>query len=260
MSPDFVADVGNSRIKWGRCRNASVSEIAALPHADPAAWEQQLDRWQVERPSAWAVSGVHPASEAFFVNWLRERGHAVKPVRTPSRLPLRVKLERPDLVGMDRLLDAVAANHRRAEDGAAVIVDAGTAVTVDYVDGTGAFCGGAILPGLRLMARSLHEQTALLPPLDVHGPTPLPGRCTEDAMRAGVFWAVAGGITALVQQTMLVSPSRSRRLARVFLTGGDATHLAPVFARDSGVEAGLEWIVWPEMTLEGIRLAAQALV
>ena len=82
-------------------------------------------------------------------------------------MPLEVELEHPDKVGIDRLLNAVAANRRRQEHVAAILVDAGSAVTVDYLDGNGVFRGGAIFPGFRLMARALHDYTALLPIVDI---------------------------------------------------------------------------------------------
>src|SRR6185312_8188631 len=108
-----------------------------------------------------------------------------------SSLPLRVLVQQLDHVGIDRLLDAVAANSRRPAGVPAIIIDAGSAVTVDLVDEAGAFTGGAILPGLRLMAKALHDYTALLPLVDP--PTqapPLPGTATIPAIESGIFWAV----------------------------------------------------------------------
>jgi type III pantothenate kinase len=162
-------------------------------------------------------------------------------------LPLQVRLEKPDYVGIDRLLDAVAANSRRPAGTSAVIVDAGSAVTVDALDENGAFVGGAILPGLRLMAATLHEHTALLPQIDVpRHPPSSPGKSTIAAMEAGIFWAVAGGIRALIEQYAAAASAPPR----VFLTGGDGPVLQTVLP-----EAQL----WPTMTLEGIRLSAEAL-
>jgi type III pantothenate kinase len=164
-----------------------------------------------------------------------------------QRLPLRIEVEQPERVGVDRLFNAVAANARRRPETAAVVVDAGSAVTVDWIDETGAFRGGAIFPGLRLMSQALHDYTALLPLVDEWPERPaLPGTSTISAIQAGVFWAVAGGIQALAKQL----GNETGSTPEFYLTGGDASFLEKALNQPT--------VVWPEMTLEGIRLSALA--
>jgi type III pantothenate kinase len=247
MTPDIVVDVGNTAIKWGRCSAGGVTETVSLPPNAVNAWREQAQRWELPSPLAWVITGVHPQRRDSFVDYARLRGDTVHVLITAASLPLQVRLEKPDHVGIDRLLDAVAANSRRPADTSAVVVDAGSAVTVDSLDETGAFVGGAILPGLRLMAAALHEHTALLPQIDVQRQRPpSPGKSTVAAMETGIFWAVAGGIHALIEQYGAVAAA----LPQVFLTGGDGPLLYSVLP-----EAQL----WPAMTLEGIRLSAEAL-
>src|SRR5207247_114243 len=116
------------------------------PPDDPAAWQRQAETWELFRPMVWAVSSVHPARCERLVQWLQEQGHTAHLVIAAAQLPLRVCVERPDWVGIDRLLNAVAANRRRraGEAQPAVLIDAGSAVTVDWLDETGAFQGGTI--------------------------------------------------------------------------------------------------------------------
>lgn len=246
MNPNVVVDVGNSHIKWGLCAEGTVRSTCSLPLNEPASWRRQLELWPAAR-GWWVVSGVHPNRRDQLIDWLGERGQRVRLLDDPKELPLHVLVARPDYVGVDRLLDAVAANSRRRDDNAAVIIDAGSAVTVDLVDARGAFAGGAILPGLRLMANSLHDYTALLPLLPPpDGPPAVPGTDTPAAMALGIYWAVAGGIRALLHAYMRqIQPEME-----VFLTGGDGPRLQAVLP-----EAHL----WPEMTLDGIRLSAEAL-
>ncbi|HEY7309312.1 MAG TPA: type III pantothenate kinase [Gemmataceae bacterium] len=247
MTPDIVVDVGNTAIKWGRCAAGRVTEVCSLPPDDANAWDEQTHRWELSSPRMWVVAGVHPQRRTSFVEYAQNRGDSVHVLITASSLPLRVLLEKPDHAGIDRLLDAVAANSRRAAGRAAVIVDAGSAVTVDALDENGAFLGGAILPGLRLMAAALHEHTALLPQIDVPRARPeWPGKSTIGAMEAGIFWAVAGGVWASIDNYEVETAG----LPQVFLTGGDGPLLHEVLP-----EAEL----WPTMTLEGIRLSAEAL-
>jgi type III pantothenate kinase len=247
VKPDVVVDVGNTRIKWGRCTDGGVTGIVALPPNHPGAWNQQLAYWAQTGSRTWVVAGVHPASRDRLAAWLRERGDKVQVLDRAAQLPLQVHLDDPGRVGIDRLLNAVAANGRRRPDSRAAIIDAGTAVTVDYVDETGAFRGGAILPGLRLMSQALHAYTALLPLVEVRAPAPPVGDSTPAAIRAGVFWSVVGGIEALLRQLRGLAGAD----LDVYFTGGDGAILA------GQLSAHVQ--VWPEMTLEGIRLAVRDL-
>jgi type III pantothenate kinase len=252
MKPHLVADVGNSRIKWGICDAYGMITSASLPPDDPDAWQQQLAAWMPRYPGpfTWAIAGVHPERCDRLAEWIRQRGDSVKILGSWRQLPLEVKVEQPERVGIDRLLNTVALRSRTVRAVSMVIIDAGSAVTVDWVDEQGTFRGGAIFPGLRLMAKALHEYTAALPEVAVREPSPaVPGTSTAAAIEAGIYWATAGGIKALVRQ--LAYQAADGRHGEVYLTGGDAELLAPVM--DLGVH------VWPRMTLEGIRIAAQAL-
>jgi type III pantothenate kinase len=202
--------------------------------------------------SVWAIGSVQPKRRERLVDWLEQRGDRVVALDRAGDLPLRVCLARPNYVGIDRLLDAVAANSRRPPQTPAIIIDAGTAVTVDYVDDDGAFRGGTIFPGVRLMAQALHEHTALLPLVEIKAAPPVLGTSTVAAIESGVYYGVAGAINLLVQ---LLSSQPLPRLTppmdpAVFLTGGDAGLLQEFVTGCA--------ILWPEMTLEGIRLAAEA--
>jgi type III pantothenate kinase len=250
MTPAVVVDVGNSRIKWGLCPSGCLIGSASLESDNPRLWEAQLTQWGLAGPLPWAVAGVHPANRDRLVDWLRAGGHEVSTLLDYWQLPLQVSVSSPQQVGIDRLLNAVAANSRVQRKVSRIIIDAGSAVTVDWVDKEGAFRGGSIFPGIRLMAKSLNDYTALLPLVEVRGSNPeLPGTSTVGAIEAGVYWAVAGGVKALVRQ--LAGRASDARHPEVFLTGGDASLLAPVM--DVSVR------FWPHMTLEGIRLSAEAL-
>jgi type III pantothenate kinase len=248
MIPALVVDVGNSRIKWGRCQDGQISESVSLPADDPKTWQEQLRLWNLNGAVSWVVTGVHPQRRDRLAKWLRQRGDSVQILDDWQQLPLHIRVERPDWVGIDRLLNAVAASQRVRHGVPAVLVDAGSAVTVDWLDESGAFAGGAIFPGLRLMTQALHDYTALLPLIQIQQSTPpVPATATPAAVEAGVFWAVAGGTQALIARLS----SRGIVPPEVFLTGGDAPLLAPALNQDVRV--------WPHMTLEGIRIAAETL-
>src|ERR1700688_4046772 len=75
MKPSLVVDVGNSRIKWGRCADgsASIAAVASLPPEDPEAWQRQFNEWGLGHGENWLVSGVHPERRDRLIEWLRER-------------------------------------------------------------------------------------------------------------------------------------------------------------------------------------------
>jgi type III pantothenate kinase len=148
----------------------------------------------------------------------------------------------PDRVGVDRLLAALAAH--RLTGGATIVVDVGTAITVDAVDASGRFLGGSILPGPTLAGRSLHRYTAALPEVQfAHGESPPAeaiGRNTESAIRSGITYGVAGAVERLVsEQRRVLGPSTP-----VVATGGGLEVILPVLSCVVRVE--------PNLVLDGL--------
>jgi type III pantothenate kinase len=246
MKPDVVVDVGNSRVKWGRCAADGVAEMTSLPHDDDRAWDARIGAWKIAPGSQWVVSGTEPSQRERVRAWLLQRGQRAHVLDSFRQLQLTMDVDVPERVGLDRLLNAVAANSVRDPGAAAIVIDAGSAITVDLVDAAGVFRGGAILPGLRLMAHALHDHTAALPLIEQFAATPLPAKNTEDALRAGIVQAAAGGIDSIVRRLRAVGGNR----CELFLAGGDALLLAPHLSGSARV--------WPEMTLEGIRASVAA--
>ncbi len=139
------------------------------------------------------------------------------------------RAKHPETVGPDRLAQASAAWART--DGACVVVAMGTAITIDVVNARGEFVGGLIAPGLRLMARALHEHTARLPEVEPRRRKSPLGRHTREALESGISFAAEGLIRSAV----------AHHKGRVYGTGGDA----PLF-RD------LFDLVVPDLALEGV--------
>ena len=253
--PDLVADVGNTRMKWGLCddlasRVASAPggmQTAALPLDNESAWHQQIDSWDVATGSHWTLAGTHPGYRNLLAGWLKRRGDVVQIIDDYRQLPLRVLVDYPEQVGIDRLLNAVAVLTKVPRGTPIVIVNAGTAVTVDLVDGDGAFRGGAIFPGFRLMAKALNDYTAKLPLVETFAADPsLPGTNTIAAIEAGIGHAIRGGI-----ERMITRYASTFGKPRVFVAGGDAHLLATLDYEHE--------LAGPFLTLEGICIAAKGL-
>jgi len=247
---DFVVDVGNSRMKWGRCSPQGIGAMATLPLDDTVAWSAQLSAWQPRPGSRWLLAGVNPEPLEKLVGFLKEANQSVQVLSDYRDVPIDVDVLEPSGVGIDRLLNALAVLSRRQAKTASVIVSVGSAVTVDVLDESGVFRGGAILPGLRLMAQALHDYTAKLPPVEVREPkTSLPGRSTTEAMVLGIHNAVVGGIALLVHRYRA-----GFGIGDLWLSGGDGPLIVESL-RQQLRHSGLATSLWPEMTLEGIRLA-----
>jgi type III pantothenate kinase len=264
MIVDVAVDIGNTRIKWGLCdrERSRLAQVASISD-DAEAWAAQRSAWlgarllPRDRQVVWVLASVQPQRCERLRLWLLEQGDQVETIHAARQLPLQVALEHPDWAGIDRLLNGVSAVGVLHLGEPAILVDAGSAVTVDWLDQHHAFRGGAIFPGLRLMAEALHQYTALLPLVSVPLPVPeLPGKATTPAMQAGVFWAVVGGIDRIARQLQ----RRSAAVPRLFFTGGDAGFLSAALAQ-SGDEplTALPATLWPEQTLDGIRRAAEML-
>lgn len=244
----FITDVGNSRVKVARCTPEAVGEVASWYHDDAETPARVWADWRPAAGDSWTLAGSAPAKLEAFRVWLEARGQVVRVIASADDLPIRVAVRHPETVGLDRLLNAVAVAGVLAAPQKAIVIDAGTAVTVDLVGvdgGHAAFLGGVILPGPRLMGRALNDYTAKLPRLETFPDdtsVELPGLDTESAIRSGILCAVAGGIRWAVDAYRRQAGDD----ARVWLTGGYAPLLGKMLAMKT--EAGAE-----TLTLEGIR-------
>jgi len=148
---------------------------------------------------------------------------------------------KPNSIGPDRLANAVAAKFHFGAP--VVVVDFGTAVTFDVVDGNANYVGGIIAPGLAAMTDYLHEKTALLPKIEIREIKSAIGKSTEQAMRIGAVHGYRGLVRELIGE--LKRELHAKKLP-VVATGGYAKLIAAKLPEISAVE--------PDLTLEGLRL------
>ena len=170
----------------------------------------------------------------------QQLGQDVLRVERDLPIPVGRQLDREALVGEDRLLNAAAAFDKHKQ--ACVIVDAGTAMTIDLVDGGGTFHGGAITPGAQLMLDSLGQRAAQLPEIELRKPEEVVGHNTAEAMLSGVFYGMRGMVREIVEQIAV----SINQFPLVIATGGDAQ----VLFRDCDI---VERVV-PDLTLWGLAV------
>lgn len=251
-----AVDIGNARIKLGLfvggCAEGLPEPIRNLPLLGETPELDQIASWLGEEAGAelaWWIASVNRPAATRLIDWLGEhRPNERITLLAAGDLPLVVRLPRPDMVGIDRLVDAVAVNRVRSPGRPAVIVDVGTAITVDLISGEGVFLGGAILPGIAMSARAMHEFTDLLPLVDMTDlttPPPPLGTATEAAMESGLFWGAVGGVRQLIEQ---LERGEGATGSEVFLTGGAGAGVAELLGPDARYV--------PNLTLAGIALAA----
>jgi type III pantothenate kinase len=250
--PALVAlAIGNSRTRVGAFRGRELVEAVSLANSDPAAIAERAlaaaDQTGAERVPPVVLASVNPAMTERLRPLLAERGlGGMLEVRKDIPLPIRHTLEEggEKTVGVDRLLGALGAFHRSRQ--ACVVIDAGTAITVDFIDGEGVFHGGAIAPGLRMMLHALHGGTALLPEVafePVGDDRPF-GKNTAEAMRLGVLAAARGLVRELTERYAVFYEG----YPQVVATGGDCA----IFENDGLVEH-----LVPDLQLLGIHAACE---
>ncbi len=246
MSSLIAVGIGNTTIKLGVVEAAS-DQWQLMHEWDTAEFDLSAVAGELPEGSCrWRVASVHRPAEQALQQW-QENSRPQDDYLALSHddLPLEINVEAPESVGMDRLIAAVAANQRRDADRAAIIVDAGTAITVDLVDTAGVFQGGVILPGFRLSARALAEGTDLLPKVDATFREEAPrviGKSTTEAIRSGLFWG--GAIRELIARTA----AELQTSPQIFVTGGDAQRVASYLTEDA------EFV--SDLVLRGIVLAS----
>lgn len=196
-----------------------------------------LDRTSIK---AAIIASVVPAM-VFNLKTLCRRYFGCEPLVVGDEgvdLGLKVLLDRPEEVGADRLVNAVAAH--MAHPGPMIVIDFGTATTFDVIDAHGNYCGGAIAPGINLSLEALHMAAAKLPRVAIGRPRQVIGKATVPAMQSGVFWGYVGLIEGLVKRI----EEEFGASMLVVATGG----LAPLFADATPVIQVLD----PDLTLRGL--------
>lgn len=244
----LAVSVGNTRTQLGLFRDGSMVRSARFGNESiPALVAEVQSAWQAldDSDAVIVIASVNdPVADPLASALIDQLGVSVYRIGSDIPVPIGEMLDPETLTGVDRLLNAAAAYDRLKQ--ACIIVDAGTAVTVDFVDGAGVFHGGAIAPGARMQLQSLHEHTAALPAIEFRKPESSAfGRNTSQAMLQGVYHGIRGLVWRLVEQYAEAYGA----FPMVIATGGDA---ATIFENDELVNR-----IVPDLTLLGIEVATR---
>jgi len=216
----LLFDVGNSRCKWAWTEHGNWLRQGAFNNTDKASWQKLKETFaQLAAPQKILVSNV--AGAAMEQNLHELCAIWPLPVETivaqAEQCGVYNAYERAAQLGSDRWAALIAAWHHAGQ--ACLVVNCGTATTVDALSARGEFLGGLILPGMELMQRSLLQNTARLG-VESGEPRNFP-RNTADAIVSGVVRASTGAIR--YQYNLLASQGQ----VHCIVSGGAASGLLP---------------------------------
>ncbi|MGA2501348.1 MAG: type III pantothenate kinase [Tepidisphaeraceae bacterium] len=242
----IVLNAGNSRLAIGTFVAGEMQHVVRVSNDDRAQWAAEIAKaWEIikdrEEPAVTAAS-VNPPMAAAVDQAVRAAiGQEVEWVGRDIDLPIKVLTDHPAETGVDRVLN-IAAAYEQLEH-ACIVVDAGTAITIDLCNNKGEFLGGAIAPGAGTMLRAMHRETAQLPLVELDVPAAPYGKNTREAILHGVYHGIRGMVKEIVENYA----TDLGAWPEVIATGGDAEKL---FGGWEIVHA-----VSPDLTLYGIALA-----
>ncbi len=254
QAPLIAVDVGNSAVKIGLFEADSFQgvelpepiEVLHLPAPLTAHSTSVLEPFCRNPDARFVICSVNQVNRTKLMEWLEHAfPNASLNEVSHATLPLELAVDSPDRVGVDRLAAAFAASRLRTQGQGVIVIDLGSAITVDVVDEEGVFRGGAILTGMRISSGALSDRAEQLPSVELPDQSPpVVGTDTVAAMQAGVFWGAVGAVREI-----------SRRAAATLSTpplfvvsGGDAQRVV--------AHLGEEFLCVPHLVLKGLFVAS----
>jgi type III pantothenate kinase len=236
--------VGNSRLALGVFMAGELRQSARVPVGDKSQLADALAKAWPEDADGWVVVGatVNPQFNTQIEQAVLEvTDQSIRWVGPDINIPIGVETENPAATGIDRLLNVAAAYEQMEK--ACIVVDAGTAVTVDCCNDNGDFLGGAIMPGVQMMLDALAEKTAGIGKVEFTPPAAPYGNSTASAVSQGIYH----GIRGLVREFAESFATTLGAWPEIIATGGDA---AALFEGWELIHA-----IAPDLNLYGIALA-----
>ena len=224
----FAIDIGNTNIDLALFEGKQLISKRTIPSRETnqtnhaTSVNNFVHNNTIEKKiDAALISSVVQGLGNKFVHYCSSNDIAAQQVDNTWDLGIAIDYDPPEHAGIDRLLSAAAAFDIAPDQHSVVIADAGTAITVDIVDSSGNYLGGAITPGYHLMNQALHSSTSLLPHVDLKRIGVLPASNTPEGIRTGVLYGAASIVDGIGQR-LAQSVSTPSWLV---ITGGDGPML-----------------------------------
>lgn len=208
---NLAVDIGNTAAKWALFDGRTLVESGMWGDESGKIKFDHVDK------ALACVSGAN----GVFEDIAKSVSCQLSAVSSDTPLPIKLDYKTPATLGADRIAAACGAWSLHAGE-PCLIVDAGTCITIDYLDADGVYHGGAIMPGLKMSLVALNTFTAKLPLVDIDGVTKAAvlGRSTEESIVAGTLGATVLALAGFVAMYKEKNPA-----LHVLLTGGDASRL-----------------------------------
>lgn len=202
-------DLGNTSAKMALYRQGQ--EVWYGEQLGHDQLREQLDTWRPDRVAYARVGADHTDLAA----WLQAR-FEVTILTWQTPVPVQVRYQTPETLGMDRLAAVIGAWHRYPGQ-TALVIDLGTCITYDLITADGQYLGGGISPGMHMRFRAMHHFTAKLPLTQPQADVPLVGQSTVSCLQSGVIHGITAEIDGIVANYTSEWPD-----LQVILCGGDA--------------------------------------
>ncbi|RJX33646.1 MAG: type III pantothenate kinase [Desulfurivibrio sp.] len=249
----LAVDIGNTHMVLGLFEDKTLVCDWRMPTNRGATSDElaaalyglfQLKNRRLAEVGAVIIGSVVPPLESVWSNLAGKYLHCEPLLVTGGKIDTGITIvtDHPAEVGADRIINSVAAYSRYRQE--LIIVDFGTAITLDCVSARGEYLGGAIAPGLGISFDALISQTAKLPRIDFRSPPGPPiGTNTETALKSGLLYGFGGLVEGLISR---IARQFLPAVPKVIATGGMAGIIAPLAPSIEAVE--------PMLTLEGLQI------
>jgi type III pantothenate kinase len=230
---NLIIDIGNTSTKVALSAGTVIVKKSRIGSPDPAIIESFI----AGQPLEGAIISSVNHDPSGLISYLESRCGRVHRLTWQSRYPFGIDYETPETLGVDRLAAAAGAwfHHPHSD---LLVIDAGSALTVDYITG-GKYRGGSISPGMSMRFRALHEYTGRLPLLSSGKNFSLPGRSTKDAITGGVVM----GMVYEINEYIRTFEERHKNPVTL-ITGGDSEMIFPLSER--------KMLLYPDLVTDGL--------
>lgn len=238
----LAIDIGNTSVHFGVFRGERLVKewrVATARISGHRDIRKRISGYQDIRKVI--VASVVPRASKIIKGWFPKAT-----LVDYKSIGIKIRVRKPSEVGVDRLVNALAAYELYG--GPAIIVDFGTATTFDVINAKGDYLGGAIAPGIMLARDTLHERTAKLPRIKLAAPKAVIGRSTVEAMRSGLVYgyvAMVEGMVKRIKSKLQISKPK----IKVIATGG----LARLICKYTEVVDRIDM----KLTLKGLNLVVR---
>lgn len=213
---NLVTDIGNSRTKIFVFEQSSIKHKQIVETISENVLQNILDTFTISKAILSSVTN----QEAAIYNYLLKKNIPTHIISETSNHKLTIRYKTPNTLGKDRLAAAIGAASLFPKSNK-VIIDAGTAITIDMVTDKNEYLGGNISPGVNTRFKALHNYTNKLPLLSVKNSWSIIGNNTDSAIISGVQQGVIFEIEGYINYF-----KKNFKNVQIIITGGDADFIS----------------------------------